>query len=164
MHDGGFLFDANVLSNFARIGRLDLLPEVVSKIFITHEVLEELRKGCEKTPILQDVFEYRNSGFVEIVVSNNLETLLFMAELRSEGRLGIGEISLLGIAKELDYIFVSDDKLAKKQALHLGIKVLDEDNHLDTVVILKQLLENGVLEDADYEQIRVELGQNRFVF
>ncbi|GFP21449.1 hypothetical protein HKBW3S06_00676 [Candidatus Hakubella thermalkaliphila] len=37
-----------VLSNFSLVGRLDILRELFGKVYVTHEVREELLRGIEE--------------------------------------------------------------------------------------------------------------------
>lgn len=164
MHDDELFFDTTVLSNFARIKRLPLLWKFSSKISTTKEVIEEIEKGIPKRPQLSTIIEAHERGRIRLVSTTNEETILFMNGLRSEGVLGKGEISLIGVAKEANAIFITDDKGATNKAQRLGVKILDAKEYRDTVTILKTLLKEGRIEKKEYDAIRQLLKENNFIF
>jgi len=42
------LVDNTVLSNFAKVNRLDLLKKAFEKLYVTEQVLEEFKKGVKR--------------------------------------------------------------------------------------------------------------------
>ena len=48
------LIDNTVLSNFAKVGRADLIRKVFNRVYVTEQVLEEFRRGV-KRGVLPDV-------------------------------------------------------------------------------------------------------------
>lgn len=164
MRDEELFVDTSVFSNFASIEKLDLLWKFSNNIFTTREVISEIERGIWKKPQLSSIIEAQEKGKIEIVSSFNEGTFLLMDKLRSEGILGKGEISLIGISKERDAIFVSDDKQATNKAKVLGIKILSNKDYRDTVIILKKLLKNGKIDENEYRSIQKMLKENNFIF
>lgn len=164
MHDEELFFDTTVLSNFARIERLPLLWKFSSKINTTKEVIEEIEKGIAKRPQLNTILEAHERGKIRLCSTTNEETILFMNGLRIEGVLGKGEISLIGVAKETNAIFATDDKGATNKARRLGVKTLDAKEYRSTVTILKALLKDGHVEKKEHDEIQKLLKENNFIF
>ena len=164
MNDEELFFDTSVLSNFARIERLSLLWKFSRKISTTREVLEEIRKGIPKRPQLNTIIEAQAEGEIAIASTTNEKTILFMDGLRSEGILGKGEISVMGMAKEAGAIFVTDDERATKKAQNSGVKILDIKEYRATITILRILLENGHIDKNEYAIIQRLLKENNFLF
>lgn len=164
MNDEELLFDTTVFSNFARIEKLELLWKFSQKISTTREVISEVEKGIEKVPKLASIIGAQEGGKIRIVSTIKEETILFMDELREDGVLGKGEISLMGIAKEKNAIFVTDDKGATNKAKSLGVNILDNRQYRDTVTILKILLRKKYIDENEYRLIQVLLKENNFRF
>lgn len=131
---------------------------------MTKEVIEEIEKGIAKRPQLSTVLAAHERGRIQLFSTANEQTILFMNGLRIEGVLGKGEISLIGIAKETNAIFVTDDKGATNKAQRLGIKILDAKEYRSTIVILKALLKDGHIEKKEYNEIQKLLKENNFIF
>lgn len=164
MNDDEFYFDTSVLSNFARIERLELLWKFTKKICTTREVIEEVQKGISKRPQLSSIIEAQKLDKIILTSSTNEETILLMDDLRSEGVLGKGEISVMGVAREVGAIFVTDDERATKKAQKLKIEVLDSGEYRDTITILKTLMQNGHIDRKEYFAIKKLLKENNFNF
>lgn len=82
----------------------------------------------------------------------------------SEGILGAGEISAMALARELDGIFITDDKVATKKAFASGIKILDNKEHRDTVTFLAMLKGHAIISKKEYDLIKIELNNEQFIF
>lgn len=163
MHDDELLFDTTVLSNFARIERFHLLQKFTQKICTTKEVLEEIQKGIPKRPQLNVIIDAYKSAKINVISTTKEETILFMDSLRTGKVLGLGEISLIGIARETSAVFLTDDKMAKKKAHDYGVKILDIKER-DTVIILSNLLKEKHIDKKEYDLIRQLLKENNFKF
>lgn len=48
------LIDNTVLSNFAKVGKTDLIRKIFNRVYVTEQVLEEFRRGV-KRGVLPDV-------------------------------------------------------------------------------------------------------------
>ena len=87
------LLDNTVLSNFALVGRIDLLPEILgSQIATTSQVKEEYQAGATKN-ILPTI----SWDWLEIIKLNRAEKTLFEAYMK---RVNAGEASCLAVAAE----------------------------------------------------------------
>jgi hypothetical protein len=125
------LLDTTVLSNFARIGRLDLLRAVLSNAATTPYVIDELKAGEVSGYLFDCDWEW-----LEIVkLSSTEEDHL----TRIRRILGEGEASCIAVALERGGILFTDDGDARRYALRLGIPVSG------TLGVLALLVKKGYL-------------------
>ena len=164
------VIDNCVLSNFARADRLDLLLRFPCEIFTTREVYEEninSKDGnCSKETKnkLLKVLNLIDSNHILIKSASEMESLVLLADLQEIRPLGIGEISCMVLAREMDAIFVTDERRATNEAKRRGIKTLDTTEHKGTKLLLNHLLENKIISPEDYKEIQNYLSTNGFVF
>lgn len=157
-----WVFDNAVLSNFARIGRLELLLNLPIKICTTREVLEEAERGIRTKPKLKKIMEYSHADHFQVMEAEREETILWMAKLRAEGALGMGEISVMGVCKEWDGIFVTDDEVATRKARQAGVKTLHPERYHGTVIILEMLEKAKIINEKILSIIKSELNREGF--
>lgn len=157
-----FIFDNAVFSNFARIKKLELIFYLSKKIFTTREVIHEIKQGISKKPNLSDVIKFTQSGKIKITTLQEESNILLMNRLMQEGRLGLGEISAMALAKELNGVFITDDEMATKKAINLSIKVLNNNEHRDTVIFLTELRRKRIISDNECKNIKKILEQESF--
>lgn len=166
------VFDNNVLSNFARIERLDLIIGLPCNLYTTREVFEELQDGIKAYSVskpelaskLSRAVEIINQGKITIQSPNTLESFELYASIESLGHFGKGEISTMVLAKEIDAFFIADEKQAKKESAKHDIKILGKKEFKDTVIILQYLNSQGTISTADFQQIKNDLKNNSFLF
>ena len=129
----GVIVDNTVLSNFALIGREDILSKVLkNNFFVTEEVIEELKRG-ENRGILPG----RDWHWVKILkIESSQEDFLFRLFTTS---LGKGESSCLSIAISRNLRVLTDDLDARKLAQRRGIPVSG------TIGILVEAVRTGIL-------------------
>ena len=109
--------DAGPLIAFAHLELLSLLPEILGRIIVPDKVLQE----CLHIPTRQDAVSIKSAvdmGVLTVQVSNDtpLEGL--------SSSLGAGEQSAISPALRLDCAVLMDDKLARRAASHLGLRVI----------------------------------------
>ncbi len=109
--------DSTILIGLAKIGRLDLLKEIFSKITVPEEIFREVvEKGAGK-PGSESI---KDSPWIEVVqVKDTTQVDLLMIFLEK------GEAEVLALAKQLgaDLILVDEEK-ARKSALIAGYEVV----------------------------------------
>jgi predicted nucleic acid-binding protein len=110
--------NTTVISNFATVGRLDLLRCIVKELYIPVEVYEEVKNGQAAGYTFYDGIEqlivpFSSDGWLRLVSMNETELQLF-ASLPSG--LQHGEVACLAIARNRGWGFLSDDRLARRQA------------------------------------------------
>ena len=133
MVTGGVVADNTVLSNFALIGREDILQQVFRKnFFTTQEVFEELERGQDR-----GVLPKRNWRWIKILrINSPQETRLFRLFSASFGK---GESSCVSVAVSRNLKILTDDLDARKLAQRRGIPVSG------TIGILVEAVRIGIL-------------------
>lgn len=129
----GVIVDNTVLSNFALIGREDILSKVLkNNFFITEEVLEELKRGENR-----GILPRRDWRWIEILkIESSQEDFLFRLFTAS---LGKGESSCLSVAISRNFKVLTDDLDARKLAQRRGIPVSG------TIGVLVEAVRTGIL-------------------
>lgn len=130
-----------VLSNFSLVGRLDILRELFGKVYVTHEVREELLRGIEEG------YAFLERAEAEIKVGEDawLELVGFDKPGEEESfreyarKLGYGEASCLALARHRGWLVLTDDRAARKTLRQEGLEVTG------TLGILKLAVESGLL-------------------
>ncbi|QWK11242.1 MAG: hypothetical protein KNN16_02940 [Thermoflexus hugenholtzii] len=147
------LLDTTVLSNFARIGRLDLLRAVLSNAATTPYVIDELKAGEVSGYLFDCDWEW-----LEIVkLSPTEEDHL----TRIRRILGEGEASCIAVALERGGILFTDDGDARRYALRLGIPVSGTLGVLALLVKKGYLTLSGRLLDEDDQSRLPVAGEER---
>ena len=135
--------DSTILIGLAKIGRLDLLREVFSKISVPEEVFHEVvEKGAGKTGSKS----IKDARWIEIIpIKDRTQVDLLMISLEK------GEAEVLTLAKQLgaDLILVDEQK-ARKSAVIAGYDVM---GLLGLFILAKKL---GLI-----DQIRPLIGELR---
>ncbi|AEA46383.1 DNA-binding protein [Archaeoglobus veneficus] len=136
------LVDNTVLSNFAKVNRLDLLRRTLEKVYVTEQVLEEFKFGAMRgvLPVVSPDFEVLKLEGEEIELYNSLRV-----------KLGKGEASCLAIAKNRNMKFLTDDSDARKVANILGVPVSG------IVGVLVRCIEKSVISKEEGNQILKEM-------
>jgi predicted nucleic acid-binding protein len=117
------VLDCCVISNFALAEAMDLLEALFAKkahitVFVAAEVLRGIQAGharLEEIPKAVQADWLRESG-----LRTGLEKRLFASLSRS---LGLGEASAIALAKARGFVFASDDRIARAEAVALGVRL-----------------------------------------
>lgn len=115
------IFDTNVISNFAKAGQLELLRALYPDNacctgFVVAENLRGLRQGHTA---LEQVVSFLSNGWPrQEELSTPAERQLYALISVS---LGDGESSCLALAAQRGFVFACDDRLARSEAMRLGI-------------------------------------------
>ena len=115
------IFDTMVISNFAKAGQLELLRKMYPANaccsgFVVAEVLRGFRQGhTDLEPLVQSL----SDGWPrQYDLSTPAERQLYA---RISVSLGDGESSCLALAAQSGYVFACDDRLARSEAVRMGI-------------------------------------------
>ncbi|RME83107.1 MAG: DUF3368 domain-containing protein [Caldilineae bacterium] len=130
-----------VLSNVSLVGRLDILRDLFGKVYVTHEVREEVLRGIEEG------YAFLERAEVEIKIGEDawLELVGFDSpeeeqSFREYARtLGYGEASCLALAKHRGWLVLTDDQEARRVLQREGLEVTG------TLGVLRLAVENGLL-------------------
>ena len=118
--------NTTVISNFSGIDQIDLLRAVYDEIFIAVEVYEEIQRGIEEgyefySDIDCFIYPKHQEGWIRMTSLEGEKEVEFFATLPA--RLHQGEAASLAIAKNRSWLFLTDDKAARKSAKAHGILV-----------------------------------------
>ena len=133
-----FAIDADVLSTFAKVKRLDLLAKVFGKseLLICPAVLSDLKRS--KSDLVRDVAA--SNLFHHASLSRQEQQLL--EKIYSSMILGLGESECIALCKTRNDVFVTNDRKAGEMAEQIGVSVVD----LETILYsLKDLLDKNQL-------------------
>ena len=119
------LANTTVLSNFAAVSRLDVLRELLGRLYIPNEVYEEILNGLEEgydfyNTVEAEIYPLAEAGWIEVVSMDDGELRIFHSLPR---RLYHGEAACLAMAQHRLWAFLTDDKLARQTGRALGIIV-----------------------------------------
>jgi len=132
------VLDNTVMSNFALIGRIDWLRELWPNMLVTsEEAWAELQAGVRLGRIPD--------------VDWSWLTILSLTGVECEARdelmppLDRGEAACLALARSRGYAFLTDDRVARREARRLGVPISG------TLGVLKSLVDEGYisLEEAN---------------
>lgn len=130
-----------VLSNFSMVGRLNILRELFCKVYVTHEVREEVLRGIEEGYTFLERAETEigigKDAWLELVGFDKPEEEQSFREFAR--KLGYGEASCLALAKHRGWLVLTDDRTARKKLPQEGLEFTG------TLGILKLAVENGLL-------------------
>lgn len=137
--------DTNVLINFLRIDRLDLIARHSHQFVITEHVREEI---TEHHPVQRQMLQKAiEDGIFEEKAVNALNELQLFGKLMSEGRIGSGECSAIACAVCSGFKLAIDDKRAiiEAQKISAALEIIGT-QELMVSMISERLLE---IEEAD---------------
>lgn len=132
------VLDNTVMSNFALVGHTDWLRDVWPGMLVTsEEAWAELEAGVEL-------------GHIPEMDWSWLAILALDGEERDAGDeltppLDVGEATCLALARSRGYAFLTDDRVARREARRLGVPISG------TIGVLKALVDDGCIsfEEAD---------------
>ncbi len=136
--------DNTVLSNFGLVGALDILRTGCrGEAFTTRFVIDEFRAGQQigKLPAA-------NMEWLRLIELTDEEQRLFH---RLRNRLGAGEASCLAVAIQRHLPLLTDDLLARKMAMHEGVRLSG------TIGILVSLVEASAIPLSEANRLLAEM-------
>ena len=118
--------NTTVISNFASIGQLDVLRQLFGSLAISTEVYHEIEVGLEEgyrfyEGIDQVMSPFSNGGWIELTSMADDQELRSFHEMPA--RLHRGESSCLAIARHRNWLLLTDDRDARREAMRQGIRV-----------------------------------------
>ena len=100
---------ASVLLNFANIGRLELLGQLGTAVVLPDQVLDEVRCPGQREMVKDTVA----AGILDLQSIRNPAELALFADLRGDGRLGVGECAVLAAAFARNWVAGLQDRRAR---------------------------------------------------
>ncbi len=114
--------DTTVLSNLARVNRIDLLEKLHVQIVLPSQVHEEILKGIAAGySFLEEADKVVEADWVKLAVLEDESELTLFRNLLDI--VGYGEAAGIAIAKARSLVFFSDDRKARQVAYDKGVKV-----------------------------------------
>lgn len=118
--------NTTTISNFACIKQLDVLQQLYGNIQISIEVYKEIQQGLEEgyqfyAPLEKQIYPFEKSGWIKLTNMIDEHEFRLFGELPS--RLHSGEASSLAIAYHRDWLFLTDDLAARKEATKRSIRL-----------------------------------------
>lgn len=117
------IFDSCVLSNFALADSIAVLEHLYGRSgYVTDFAAAEITRGIQKghSKLTAVKVALREGGLRETTLKSRDEKDLFE---KLSVSLGLGEASTIAAAKIRGWIFASDDRLARREADSLGVRL-----------------------------------------
>lgn len=129
------VIDTDILSTFAKIGKLNLLRMLFpkSKILLVPSVFKEIKKGVR----LRIVTFVQPPSFSKIKL--DLAERRLIEEIRKRKNLGLGDAECIAVAKHRNCLFLTNDHEAQTEANSLSV------DHLSLTLLLRALWKNRVM-------------------
>ena len=109
--------NSTILIGLAKIGKLDLLRKIFSKVYIPEEVFKEVAERGKKKPGSQVISK---AGWIEIKPINEKTQVNFLMAFLEKG-----EAKVLALAKEINAdLILLDEEKARKSAVIAGFEVM----------------------------------------
>lgn len=111
--------NTTVLANFSAIAALDNLRKLFGEVFLSTEVYQEIQRGLEEgysfySGIEEVLHPIKENGWLRLTSLNTEREVLIFSSL--PGQLHAGEASCLAIAQQRSWLFLTDDKAARREA------------------------------------------------
>ncbi|MBI4451803.1 hypothetical protein HY637_00090 [Candidatus Woesearchaeota archaeon] len=140
----GFVFDADLLSTFAKIERLELLAKVFGNknLLMPPAVASDLQRS--KSILVKNVL--KSKLFQQTNLSSQERELV--KKISERKHLGMGEIECIAVCKQRKMVIVTNDNKAIDLADKLGIEAVDLEailysmKELMEIKALKQIIED----------------------
>ena len=114
------VFDADIISTFAKIGRLDVLKHVFKEDLLFPDAVHD------------DLIRARDAGYDYVTPALQFFKLVRLdaqeagfVQFRSRKTLGLGELECIAICKYRKYALSTNDAGAKTEAKRNGVNVID---------------------------------------
>lgn len=118
--------NTTIISNFASIQKLDILQKLYNTLYISVEVYGEIQQGLEEgyqfyAPLEKQIYPFFETGWIKLTNMIDEQEFRFLNELPK--RLHLGEASSLAIAYHRNWLFLTDDMAARKEAIKRNIRL-----------------------------------------
>jgi hypothetical protein len=145
--------NTTILSNFAAVGRLDVLRDLLGEVYISTDVYAEIQDGlAEGSDFYADIESHIHpvtpGGWLRLTSPHGDDELRLFSRLPAA--LHRGEASCLTIAAQRGWALLTDDARARKAARELNVVISG------TLGLLVQATQAGLL---SLDEANVLLGQ-----
>lgn len=151
--------NTTVISNFASAGRLEVLHQLLTEVFISTDVYGELQDGLAAgidyyTGIEDHMTPFSPEGWLHLTSLQSDDELRLFNRLPSG--LHRGEASCLAIAASRSWVFVTDDFQARKAAHTLGNPISG------TIGLLIQAVKQRLISTIDADSLPLQMIANGY--
>jgi predicted nucleic acid-binding protein len=153
------LVNTTVLSNFAAVGRLDLLRSLFGLLHMAQAVFEEVQAGLDEgytfyAGLESEIHPFCEDGWLHLTMIEGEEELQLFQRLPP--KLHRGEAMSLAIAKSRGWRFLTDDRAARSKADELGI------SKAGTLAVLVQSIDQSLITLEQGNTILQEMIEHRY--
>jgi len=118
--------NTSTLSNFAAVGRLELLQALFETLYISEQVFDEIQNGLFQgydfyKNLDQHIFPFSDTGWLHLTTLDTSDELITFNRLLS--KLHSGEASCLSIAHHRQWLFLTDDKVARQVGQTMNVPI-----------------------------------------
>jgi uncharacterized protein len=136
------LVNTTVLSNFAAVGRLDLLRSLFGALYMAQAVFEEVQASLDEgyafyAGLEKEIQPFREDGWLHLTTIEGEQELELFQSLPQ--KLHRGEAMSLAIAKCRGWRFLTDDRAARSKADELGV------SKAGTLAVLMQAIDKSLI-------------------
>ena len=150
------ILDTNIVINFLKIKRVDLLRQHPFEFKITDHILDEITYEKQRDLLEKSI----SDGTFEQVSLATMEELVIFAKLTSRGNLGMGECSAIAYAIYHKHTLAIDDGLATKVAKNMAEELMVGLEVLSTQDIILSLINEGILSISEADEIKDDWALN----
>lgn len=120
------IINTTVVSNFAAINQFHILQQLFTTLFLPTEVYEEINNGLEEgyhfyRGVSEAIYPINPNGWLKLTTFNDDTELRDLANLPSG--LHSGESACLVIARHRKWLFLTDDRHARKVARQWQVQI-----------------------------------------
>ena len=142
--------NTTVISNFASVQRLDLLQQVLKRLYVSTEVYAEIQDGKNEgieyyAGIEANIYPFVADGWLHLTTLHGEDELRLFNRLPAS--LHRGEASSLAIASARGWVFLTDDSRARKEARVLSVAISG------TLGLLIQAMKRSVVTDFEADDL-----------
>lgn len=151
--------NTTLISNFASVGRLELLHQLWEKLYFSDQVFDEIQAGLKQgytfySDIEQIIFPFSSTGWLHLTALNTPDEFRLFGQLLKT--LHSGEAACLAIAYYRHWTFLSDDKAARRASATLNVPVSG------TIGVLLALVQRDCLVLAEADRLLQQMIQTGY--
>jgi len=136
--------NTTIISNFASVGRLDILKDLLGQLYITTEVYAEIQDGLAEgydfyIGIESHMYPLASDGWLHLTSLEGEEELRIFSHMPAA--LHRGETSCLAVAVRRGMAFLTDDARARIESRHRPHEAI---RRLDQMAALGSVISPGI--------------------
>lgn len=155
--------NTTVLSNFAAVNKVELLHQLYQRLYMPTAVYDEIRRGLDEgyafyNALIGHVYPLNDNGWIHLTsVSGEVE---LRALARLPRKIHSGEAECLAIAKQRQWLLLTDDRAAREAAHAWGIPL---SGTLGSLVLAVERSYCSLEQANTYLSLMIQQGYRSFV-